>query len=73
MSVKVVREETGQIRLCIEGSQHDFAELCESLERGRKRNADKMAIDDLIDQVRVAAGIDPPTIKEGEGTDDESS
>ena len=68
MSVKVVREETGQIRLCIDGSQHDFAELCESLERGRKRNADKMAIDDLIDQVRVAAGIPP---EEGEGTDGE--
>ena len=58
MSIQVVRETTGTVRLCIEATQHDFAELCESLERPRKTNADKKAIEDLVRQVRIAAGLD---------------
>ena len=66
--IQVERETTGVIRLCIEGSQHDFAELCESLERHRKTNADKKAITDLVNQVKVAAGLedDPATLNDQE-------
>jgi hypothetical protein len=55
--MKVIRETTGTISLSIEASQHEFAELCDALEAGRKTRAQKDQISELATLVREAAGL----------------
>lgn len=55
--MKVTRETTGTVNLNLEGTQLEFAELCEALETTRKTKAHKDLIQELATMVREAAGL----------------
>lgn len=64
--MKVIRETTGTISLSIEASQHEFAELIDALEAGRKTRTQKDQIADLATMVRDAAGLGDAEVAEPE-------